>query len=123
MTSRKRALVLTSSTLPDNPVVFTSKGFQDLSGYGLLEILGKNPRIMQGTGSDPQLVDMLGHNVKFGLPVTTRLLNFKRGNVPFFNHVSIAPLKDSKGRLVNFVGIMKEVSTTVVTFEEDLLWI
>ena len=44
----QRAYVISDPNLPDNPIIFASKGFLELSGYTLENILGRNCRFLQG---------------------------------------------------------------------------
>ena len=45
----QRSYVITDPALPDNPIIFASKGFCELTGYSLENILGRNCRFLQGT--------------------------------------------------------------------------
>lgn len=40
--------VVTDPSLPDNPIVYASQGFLNLTGYTLDQILGRNCRFLQG---------------------------------------------------------------------------
>lgn len=44
----QRAYVISDPNLPDNPIIFASKGFLELSGYTLENTLGRNCRFLQG---------------------------------------------------------------------------
>ena len=44
----QRSYVISDPNLPDNPIIFASKGFLDLSGYTLENTLGRNCRFLQG---------------------------------------------------------------------------
>ena len=44
----QRSYVISDPTMPDNPIIFASKGFLDLSGYTLENTLGRNCRFLQG---------------------------------------------------------------------------
>ncbi len=47
------------------------------------------------------------------------LKNYKKDGTPFQNELSVSPVFDSRGRLVNFVGVQKDV-TERVRYEEEL---
>jgi PAS domain-containing protein len=51
--------VITDPTLPDNPIVFASQGFLDLTGYALDQVLGRNCRFLQGPDTDPKAVEKI----------------------------------------------------------------
>ena len=49
-------IVLTDPNLPDNPIVFANRAFQDLSGHTEEEVLGRNCRFLQGAHTDREAV-------------------------------------------------------------------
>ena len=48
--------VLSDPRQPDNPIVYVSEGFYQLTGYSAEEVLGKNCRFLQGPETDRQTV-------------------------------------------------------------------
>ena len=44
----QRSYAITDPSLPDNPIIFASKGFLELTGYSLENTLGRNCRFLQG---------------------------------------------------------------------------
>lgn len=57
--------LITDPNLPDNPIVFASQGFLDLTGYPADQILGRNCRFLQGPDTDPQAVDEIRYVLIF----------------------------------------------------------
>ena len=51
--------VLSDPRLPDNPIVFASPGFFNLTGYTREQVLGRNCRFLQGPGTDPAAVEVI----------------------------------------------------------------
>ena len=48
--------VLSDPRQPDNPIVYVSEGFYQLTGYSAEEVLGTNCRFLQGPETDRQAV-------------------------------------------------------------------
>lgn len=44
----KQSFVVTDPSLPDNPIVFASQGFLEITGYRMEQVLGRNCRFLQG---------------------------------------------------------------------------
>jgi PAS domain-containing protein len=86
--------VVTDPSLPDNPIVYASQGFLNLTGYSLDQILGRNCRFL--------------HRVD---------------GTTFWNQFFIAALRDASGNITNFVGVQCKVSdqyaASVTKAQED----
>ena len=105
LTSGQQNFVLSDPRLPDNPIVFASPGFYELTGYSRDEVLGRNCRFLQGEGTDPKTVDVIRTAVKNGTDATACLLNYKADGTPFWNQLFVAALRDADDRIVNYVSI------------------
>lgn len=110
----QRSFCLTDPSLPDNPIVFASKGFLELSGYSLGEVLGRNCRFMQGPSTDQSQVDVLRKGILAGVDTSICLLNYKADGTPFYNQIFVAALRDSSKKIINYVGVQVEVGTIVM---------
>lgn len=118
ITSQQNFL-LTDPTLPDNPIVYASDGFCKLTKYKRNEILGRNCRFLQGAGTDPVAVGLIRKGIQENRDVSVCLLNYKADGTPFWNQFFLGALKDSEGRVVNFVGVQCEVNVIPVTELKD----
>ena len=110
ISAAQRSFVITDPSLPDNPIIFASQGFLELSGYRVEEVLGRNCRFMQGPGTDLTQVDALRKGIMAGEDTAVCLLNYKRNGKAFYNQIFVASLRDSTGRIINQVGVQVEVS-------------
>jgi PAS domain S-box-containing protein len=102
--------VITDPSLPDNPIVFASQGFLVLTGYSLDQVLGRNCRFLQGPHTDPSAVEKIRKAITGGFDASVCLLNYKFDGTTFWNQFFVAPLRNSEGSVVNFVGVQCEVS-------------
>jgi len=108
--SLQHTFVVADPTLPDCPLVFASDSFLRLTGYTREEILGQNCRFLQGEHSDKATVQQLRQAVEEGFPITTRLLNYKKSGEPFWNLLTMTPVKDSSGRVIKIIGVQMDVT-------------
>jgi PAS domain-containing protein len=60
----RKAFCITNATAPDNPIVYASPGFMELTGYDMHSILGHNCRFLQGPETDRNEVS-LNFNAQF----------------------------------------------------------
>mgnify|MGYP006268524553 FL=1 len=101
-------------SLPDNPIVYASRGFLTLTGYQMSQVVGRNCRFLQGPGTDPKMVDRIRTGVAAGEDTSVCLLNYKADGTPFWNQFFVAALRDADGTVVNYVGVQCEVNEVPV---------
>lgn len=104
--------VVTDPSLPDNPIVYASQGFLNLTGYSLDQILGRNCRFLQGPETDPKAVERIRNAIEQGTDLSVCLLNYRVDGTTFWNQFFIAALRDAAGNITNFVGVQCKVSDT-----------
>jgi len=104
-----QGILITDPSQPDNPVIYASSGFLQLSGYSMEEVIGRNCRFMQGQETDPQAVAQLREAIREGHCCTVELLNYRKDGTSFWNEVSIAPLADGD-KITHFVGVQTDVT-------------
>ena len=114
LSSSQQNFAISDPSLPDNPIVYVSQGFLDLTGYTLDQVLGRNCRFLQGPGTDQSAVDIIRKGVRDGLDTSVCLLNYKADGTPFWNQFFVAALRDAENNVVNFVGVQCEVSKATV---------
>ncbi len=105
----QRSFIITDPSKPDNPIMFASPGFLELTKYSLSEVVGRNCRFMQGPGTDAAELNVLRQGIAEGRDTSVTLLNYKKDGTMFWNQVFVAGLKNAMGKIVNYVGLQTEV--------------
>jgi len=105
----QKSYCITDPSIDDNPIVYASPGYLELTGYKLEEVLGRNCRFLQGPASDPSLVALLKKGIEDGVDVSVQMINYKADGTQFLNQIFVAPLRDANHRIVNYVGVQAEV--------------
>lgn len=105
----QRSFCITDPSLDDNPIVFASKGFLELFGYSLDQVIGRNCRFLQGKGTDQKQVEILKKGILNGDDVSVCLLNYKADGTPFNNQIFISALRDPNNKITNYVGVHVEI--------------
>jgi PAS domain S-box-containing protein len=108
--SSSEGITISLMSEEERPLIYANKGFEQLTGYPLTEVLGKNCRFLQGHETEEKSVDQLRQAIKNGLECTVELLNYKKDGTPFWNRLSITPLKDKDGNVTHFVGIQSDIT-------------
>ncbi|HZG88823.1 MAG TPA: SpoIIE family protein phosphatase [Pseudonocardia sp.] len=112
------AFTITDPRQPGDPLIWVNPSFTKLTGYTLEEVTGRNCRLLQGSNTDPAAVRRISAALRRQEPVTEVLLNYRRDGTAYWNQVSISPVFDGSGELVNFVGVQSDV-TERVTVEQE----
>lgn len=102
--------VVTDPSLPDNPIVYATQGFLNLTGYTLDQVLGRNCRFLQGPETDPKAVEKIRRSIEDGTDMSVCLLNYRVDGTTFWNQFFIAALRDAAGNITNYVGVQCKVS-------------
>ncbi|WP_262031046.1 histidine kinase famiy protein [Microvirga sp. Mcv34] len=103
-------MILTDPNLPDNPIAFANRAFQDLTGYTEEEVLGRNCRFLQGALTDREAVSELRDAVREQRAVSVEILNYKRDGTPFWNACFVGPVFDKDGKLLYFFASQLDVT-------------
>ncbi|MGQ9617995.1 MAG: PAS domain S-box protein [Candidatus Aminicenantia bacterium] len=111
------AVVVITDT--DANIEYVNPRFEELTEYSKKEVLGKNPRILQSGYTPPETYVNLWNTILNGEVWIGEFINRKKNGEIYYESARIAPVKDSKGNIVNFVAI-KIDRTEEVKAEEKL---
>ncbi len=104
---------LTDPHKADNPIVFASDGFVNVTGYDRHEVVPRNCRFLQGAYTDRTATSRLRTSIEAKEETVELLLNYKKSGEPFWNLLYVAPLFDRNGRLTFYIGGQINCSTTI----------
>ena len=102
--------ILITDATKAGKIIYTNKAFKKLSGYGHDEVIGKTPRLLQGTGTDKKVIEELRTALLAGRKFEGKAINFKKGGTPFIMHWRVLPVKVS-GKIRAWVAIQRETSS------------
>ncbi|MEP0915145.1 PAS domain S-box protein [Leptolyngbya sp. GB1-A1] len=108
--STSDGIVLCDPNQPDNPIIYSNPAFSKLTGYQPEEVIGCNCRLLQGPGTDPEVVAQIREAIAQQQEVQATLLNYRKDGQPFWNELKIAPVRADAGELLYFVGIQTNVT-------------
>ncbi len=106
-------VVLVDARAADLPIVFANAAVSALTGYPIPAVLGRNCRFLQGPDTDPVAVATLRRALAAGTGCTVTLCNYRRDGTPFWNELTLAPLRDTVGQVVAYVGVQVDATARV----------
>ena len=100
------SIVVTDASAEGN-IIYANKAFKTLTGYDASDVLGKTPRILQGTGTDLKVIARLGEALKSNETFEGRAINYKKDGTPFIMYWRVLPVK-VEGDTKVWVAIQRE---------------
>nr|AHZ63884.1 phototropin [Pellia neesiana] len=110
LASFQQTFVVSDATRADYPILYASAGFFEMTGYSPKEVIGRNCRFLQGPETDQEDIQRIRNALKDGKTFCGRLLNYRKNGTPFWNLLTIAPIKDDNGKILKYIGMQVEVS-------------
>ncbi len=101
-------ITIADMRLPDEPLIYINEGFERLTGYSAESLIGKNCRFLQGKDTDPATVKQIREALASGTECTVEILNYAKSGEPFWNRLSLTPIKDSAGEVTHFIGVQSD---------------
>lgn len=103
-------VTISDPSLPDNPLIYANNGFEELTGYSIEEVIGRNCRFLQGPDTDEKSVEIIREAIRNERACTVQILNYKKDGTPFWNRLSITPVRDPSGKVINHIGIQSDIT-------------
>lgn len=103
-------VTLADPDLEDCPIVYANKAFENLTGYGQEEIIGRNCRFLQGGDTDQPELNKLRESLKKHEAVSVTLRNYRKDGSLFHNYLEVTPLLDKKGNLIYYLGVQYDIT-------------
>ena len=104
LSNLQQTFVVSDATRPDCPIIYASAGFYTMTGYSPKEVIGRNCRFLQGPDTDANEVANIRDAVKAGRSFCGRLLNYRKDGAPFWNLLTVTPIRDDSGKVIKFIG-------------------
>ncbi len=102
-----------NATLPDMPLSYVNPAFEVMTGYSLEDVMGKNCRFLQHGETDQPGLVLIREAIRDGREVVATIRNYRRDGKPFWNELTLSPIRDREGKVVQFVGIQADVTERV----------
>lgn len=99
--------ILVTDSSAKGRIIYANKAFKKLTGYDPAEVVGKDPRMLQGPGTDRKVIERLSATLKAGGRFEGRAVNYKKDGTPFVMNWRMFPLKDA-GKIIAWVAIQRE---------------
>ncbi|MDH6238420.1 EAL domain-containing protein [Cryobacterium sp. CG_9.6] len=94
-------------------ILHASAAFTAITGYSEAEVLGTNCRLLQGPGSQPEDKAAIRRAIAAGEAYDGDILNYRKDGSPFWNRLTIVPLRGPDEIITHYVSVQQDASTRV----------
>ena len=115
----EQGVMITDARRLDDPLIYVNPAFERLTGYRTDEVIGKNPRFLQGSATDRNVVTNLRQGAAEGHSFRNTIVNYRKDGGEFWNDLTVSPVRDANDTTTHHVGILSDV-TERVHLEEQL---
>ncbi|TJZ59918.1 PAS domain-containing protein [Sphingobacterium olei] len=114
-------IIITDHRLPDNPIIYYNKSFEEMTGYQSKDIIGHNCRFLQGQDRNQVAREKIREAINAGQGITIQIRNYTKANELFWNELFISPILNAEGEVTHFIGVQNNI-TVRKKVEEELLF-
>lgn len=111
------AVLITQAQNDDrnHPIIFANPAFCKLTGYSLDELIGKDPRILQGPETSQAVIEDLRACLKAGRFFQGSTINYRKNGEPYYVEWTISPIFGSAGKIEYYLSIQQDISNQKIS--------
>lgn len=94
----------------DWPIIYCNPAFTAMTGYPPEEVIGRNCRFLQGPETDDYYVQQVRDCLREERDSQIILRNYRKDGTPFWNELTISPVRDAGGKLTHFIGVQTDIT-------------
>jgi PAS domain S-box-containing protein len=115
------SVIITTGDLEENgpEIIYVNDAFTRMTGYLPHEVIGKSPRILQGSGTNVRTLKLLKDTLKSGKPFQGELLNYSKDGKSYWLDIGIVPVHNEKGEITHYAAIERDI-TQRKAFEKEM---
>ena len=106
------AVLLTDGSLGKDGqrIVYANPAFCQMTGYSQQELLGLNPRILQGPATNPDVIERLRESLREGSYFHGSTINYRKDGRPYTVEWNISPVRNANGEITHFISVQQDIS-------------
>ncbi|WP_428739542.1 sensor domain-containing diguanylate cyclase [Sulfurimonas sp.] len=102
-------------------IIYVNEAFCSATGYSKEEMLGQNPKILQGKESNYKILKELKRELKKGKTFVGQTTNYKKNKTPYFVKWSIIPIKSKEEKILGYISFQKIIDKKNLDVKHDKL--
>ena len=105
-------------TEPDGTINYVNPALEKITGYGPAEVLGRNMRILKSGKHDAAFYRELWRIISEGGTWKGQITNRRKNGTLYTEDVTISPVCESDGRIVNYVAVKRDITEHLMLTEQ-----
>lgn len=99
-------------------IQYVNPKFEETTGYGADEAIGKTPRIIKGGSMNPEQYAELWMTLKAGQDWKGMFHNKRKDGSLFWESASISPVRNEEGKISHFIAVKEDITERLKAEEE-----
>lgn len=106
------AVLITSPELeaPGPLILYANPAFARMSGYGVDEVLGRSPRILQGPKTDRALLERMRRELAATGAFKGEGVNYRKDGSEYVVEWVVTAVRDAEGHIMHWVSVQRDVT-------------
>lgn len=92
-------------------IVYVNAAFCEITGYSEIELLGRNPRLLQGPATNPDVIQRLRDCLASGSYFHGSTINYRKDGRPYTVEWNISPVRNAAGEITHFISVQQDISS------------
>ena len=102
----------------DGEIEYVNPAFCITTGYSQEETIGRNPRFLKSSYTEPETHKDLWNQLSNNKTWTGTFCNRKKNGDLYWEHATISPILNEKGEKTNYVAVKEEITKRILLEEE-----
>jgi len=115
-------VVLTDPNTPGHPITFVNSAFCRITGYPVEEVIGRNPRFLQGEDVDQEALEQTRSAIRDQRSVRVLQKSRRKDGTCFWNDLHLNPIFNHHGDVQFWVGLVNDVTAARELERENIRW-
>jgi PAS domain S-box-containing protein len=94
----------------DGSILYVNPAFERITGYGRVEVIGRQPSLLQSGQQEWALYEKLWATISAGQVWQGRFVNKRKDGTLYTVDTTITPVRDENQQIVNYIGLQHDVS-------------
>lgn len=103
-------------------IVYVNAAFCRMTGYNEVELLGRNPRMLQGPATNPDVIERLRECLREGTYFHGSTVNYRKDGRPYTVEWNISPVRNPKGEITHFISVQQDISSLMASQKSTQLF-